>query len=89
MTADELIAYFAVTPAPGNLGTADIWRATRTSVENDFDPWTHLPALNSELWDEPVWISDDDCEVFLRRQVMGGTSNPVPNDGIYVARRPL
>ncbi len=50
-----------------------------------FGAWTHIPTLNSTISDEPVWVSDDDCEVFLSRE---GTQSNV-EDGIFVARRPL
>lgn len=90
LSGDELTMYWAVTGGDPSEGSGDIWRAERTSTANDFSGEEHFANLNGSLWDEPVWISDDDCELYLQRRNSGlGTPSPDAGDGIFVARRPL
>lgn len=78
-----------VTGSTPNEGWSDIWRAERSSRTSDFSGAEHFSNLNGDLWDEPVWVSDDDCELYLQRRDPGPPVDPVAGDGIFVARRPL
>ncbi|HEU5072932.1 MAG TPA: calcium-binding EGF-like domain-containing protein, partial [Polyangiaceae bacterium] len=90
LSGDELTLYWAVTGATPSEGSADIWRAERTSRASEFSGAAHSGDTNSNLWDEPVWAADDDCELYLQRRSSGlGGSDPVAGDGLFVARRAL
>jgi len=89
LSGDERTMYWAVTGDTPNEGWSDIWRAERSSTASDFSGAEHFSNLNGDLWDEPVWISDDDCELYLQRRDPESPIAPVAGDGIFVARRPL
>lgn len=84
LTPDELKVY------SGNRG---IFRAERAQTELPFGAYEQAVDLGT-LWTDPIWISPDDCELVLlvfdadlpAEDFVEGAS---PNDGVFIARRPL
>jgi len=63
---------------------ANIWRAQRSSTTSPFGAPTLVTELNSELDDEPSWLSSDGCTLYF-------SSNRAGSSGgydIFVATRP-
>lgn len=82
---DELTLYFSTTRSDGGaLGGQDIWRATRDTIDDDFDPPEAVVELNTERDERPVWVAPDDCEIFLLRQ----DEAPATARRVMSARRP-
>ena len=49
----------------GGLGTADLWSATRDSIDDDFGDAQNLAALSSSKVDFLTGLSPDECELYL------------------------
>jgi hypothetical protein len=85
VSADERVLYFAVSiPGPSNVGSADIYVATRATATGDFTNPIRLTGdvNNPDLLDTPGWISDDNCRLYISRQI----DNTLFYD-VYVAER--
>jgi Tol biopolymer transport system component len=80
VSSDELTIYFGSDRnAPGARGF-DIYMARRASKDAEFGDVTPVTELNSGNSEFPNWISPDGCTIYLHRWL--------PDDDIYVARRP-
>jgi len=77
ISADELMLYYS------NYPNADIFRTTRSSKNVPFDVGLPLPNVNTTGPDIPLYISPDDCLLYLRANTTGSA---LDND-IWVARR--
>lgn len=88
ISKDELTMFFASDrPVPGGgMVGYNIWVAKRTAPELAFDEPTLVPAINSNQFDEPSWLSLDGCRLYLmsKRQLANES-----RQAIYVAKRPL
>jgi hypothetical protein len=80
VTLDELTVYFA-SDRVGGSGGRDIWKATRTTLNDAFGNPTNITELNTASIDEPSWISDDGCRIYVSSTI-GGTAD------LYVASKP-
>lgn len=76
---DELHLFYAVT----ELASADVLIATRTAVGQTFGSPTTVPSVNSNAQDTPLFISDDDCELYIASRRAGGAGGL----DVYRARR--
>ena len=79
ISADELTLYYS------NYPIADISRTTRTSKNVPFDVGAPVANVNTAGLDVPLYISPDDCFLYLRS---GATVSTSEND-IWIARRGL
>jgi hypothetical protein len=77
ISADELTLYYSNYPNP------DIFRTTRSSKNVPFDVGLPVPNVNTTGADIPLYISPNDCFLYLRATDTGST---LDND-IWVARR--
>lgn len=66
VSADQLTLYFTRTPK--NQSNADIWRATRASVDVSFDPAEPVTELNSSSAEDRVVLSADQRVAILGSQ---------------------
>ena len=83
ISTDELELHF-VSDRPGGQGNADMWVATRATVNDEWGPPVNLgPAINSPNWDGYPSISPDGLLLFLCSNRPGAH----PWGDIYVARR--
>ncbi len=82
LSPDGLVIYVGSNRA-GTHGDRDIWRAERASRDIPFGPLVNLEAVNTSSWEQPVWISGDDCTLYLDSTRPGGAGG----GDIYVARR--
>jgi hypothetical protein len=86
VSRDERTMYFASNrQADGGLGsTAHVWRATRPSTTSVFDAVgaTWIAELSSNGFDEPMWLSPDNCRLYFRSSRVAD-----PSYWIYVATR--
>jgi Tol biopolymer transport system component len=67
LSEDELTMYFA--SSRPNLGSLDIYQATRASVQDPFGEPVALTELNGPEAQVPSWISADNCELYFTRYV--------------------
>lgn len=77
ISADEFTLYYSNYPNP------DIFRTTRSSRNVPFDVGLSLANVNTTGPDIPLYVSPDDCFLYLRSNTAGTTE---AND-IWVARR--
>jgi hypothetical protein len=77
ISADELTLYYSNNPNP------DIFRTTRSSRNVPFDVGLPVANVNTTGADVPLYVSPDDCFLYLRASATGSTQD---ND-IWVARR--
>ncbi len=77
ISADELTLYYS------NYPIADIFRTTRSSKNVPFDVGLPVANVNTTGPDVPLYVSPDDCMLYLRSNTSGSTQ---AND-IWVARR--
>jgi Tol biopolymer transport system component len=80
LSADGLTIYFG-SSRTGTSGADDIYVATRTSAGDRFGTPVRVAGVNSTAMDEPSWVSDDGCLLYL-------FSNRGGNYDLYVASRP-
>src|SRR6476659_5964141 len=59
LSRDELTMYFT-SDRPGGLGGNDLWFATRTSVDDIWEPPTNLSVLNTSALDSLAVLSSDE-----------------------------
>lgn len=72
LSRDELRLYFGSRRA-GTIGGSDIYVSTRASKASDFAAATSLGnVVNSTATDLPVWVSADDCVLYLTSDRAGG-----------------
>jgi hypothetical protein len=85
---DQRVLYFNSSRSDGTAkGGADVWRARRADVDDDFDPPQAVDELNTESHEKPMWVSADDCEIFLVRYIDDNSGSTTPR--VMSARRPL
>jgi len=80
---DGLTIYFS-SRRSSTASDANIWRAQRSSTTSPFGAPTLVTELNSELDDEPSWLSPDGCTIYF-------SSNRAGSSGgydVFVATRP-
>lgn len=77
ISADELILYYSNYPNP------DIFRTTRVSKGVPFDPGIPLANVNTTGPDIPLYVSPDDCSLYIRATMSGS----VQDNDIWVAIR--
>jgi Tol biopolymer transport system component len=82
IAADGLSIFFASTGS-GGLGIGDIWLATRASISDPFGTPVDVTTVSSTSDDWPVWLSSDNCRLYLASTRAGGSG---AND-LYVAAR--
>ena len=63
LTDDELTLYFA--SSRPNLGSVDVFEATRTSTQDPFGEPINVTELNGLNADLPSWISPDNCQLYV------------------------
>lgn len=63
-TRDALTVYFHAV-REGSVGSADLWRARRESLDDDFGEAEHLLTLSSPRIDFLGGLSPDECELYL------------------------
>lgn len=80
VTSDGLTAMFG-SSRPGGAGGRDVYRTTRPSLADPFSPPVYVAEVSSEADDQPTWLADDGCVLYLSSD-RGGTYD------IYVATRP-
>lgn len=68
LASDELRLFYAVTEDAG----ADVLVATRAAVGQAFGSPTLVQNVNSTAQDTPLFISDDDCELYIASRRPGG-----------------
>lgn len=68
-------------------GLAGIARATRDSASELFAEWELVTALDGPGWDQPIWISDDECEIIIRQDAEDAGLNPTDASNVFIARR--
>lgn len=82
---DDLAIYWGTNRTDGGAdGNGDIWIATRPSTSAPFGTPMRHGTLNTLSYDEPGWISADNCVMYLASDRPGGLGGR----DIYVARRP-
>ena len=64
LSANGLTIYFASNRA-GGMGRLDLWRATRTSVDQPFGPAENLPVMNSPSDELDIALSSNERELLL------------------------
>jgi Tol biopolymer transport system component len=69
VSEDELTIYFA--SSRPNLGSVDIYQATRANAQDPFGEPIALTELNGPDAQLPSWISADNCELYFTRYAMG------------------
>ena len=86
VSKDGLVLYFGSTRTAGTGGRTgnDIWVATRASITDPFGLPTLVGNVNSVKDDEPTWLSNDGCRLYLQSDRAGGAGM----QDIYVAARP-
>jgi hypothetical protein len=80
VTLDELTVYFA-SDRTGTKGNEDVYKAARTSKSDPFGSVTNVAELNTTGLEQPNWISDDGCRLYL-------TSVSAGSYDIYIATKP-
>jgi Tol biopolymer transport system component len=75
LSADELTMYF-VSGRPGGRGASDLWRATRTSSEAEFEPPANAADLSSGQNEGRVVLSADGLSAFFSSDRGGGRGGP-------------
>lgn len=85
VAADDLTIYWGTNRSDGGSdGVGDIWVATRPSTSSPFgNPMRH-GTLNTLSYEEPGWLSADQCVMYIASNRPGGNGD----QDIYVARRP-
>lgn len=68
LSFDELRLFYAAT----ELASADVLVATRAAVGQAFGSPTTVQNVNSSAQDTPLFISDDDCELYIASRRAGG-----------------
>jgi hypothetical protein len=68
ISPDRLVLYFA---SNRNDAGEDVWRATRPSPSTAFGSATIVQELSTSTDEQPSWISDDGCVMYLTRKVTG------------------
>ena len=79
ISEDQLTLYYSDFPNP------DIHRTTRASRDEAFGVGLPVPNVNTTGGDVPLYVSPDDCLLFIRASATG----PSQGNDIWVARRPL
>ncbi len=82
LSPDGLVIYVGSNRS-GTHGDRDVWRAERASRDVPFGPLVNVDAVNTPSWEQPVWISADDCTLYLDSSRPGGAGG----GDIYVATR--
>ncbi len=81
---DELTLFYAsARPDGGAKGAWDIWMTKRKSKNDAFDLPVNVSELNTSQFDDPGWLSADQCDLYFGR---GGVN---ADTRLYVAHRPL
>jgi hypothetical protein len=76
---DQLVLYFNSNRSDGTAkGGADVWRTHRSDVDDDFEPPRAVDELNTAGDERPVWVSADDCEIFLIRWIDDNAGSTTP-----------
>jgi hypothetical protein len=81
VTRNGLKMYFSSVRPSGGPAGYNIWVAVRANIGDPFNTPVLVSNVNSDAYDEPNWISADDCRLYMSSQ-RGGKQH------IYVARRP-
>lgn len=61
LTGDQLTMYFLSTQS----GNADIWRASRSTIQDGFGAATPVTELNGTSYNQVTWVSPDGCTVYV------------------------
>lgn len=92
LTASETVVYSVVnrvTEEEDVQGLSAIGRGTRASKDTLFDSWELMAALDGPGWDQPIWVSDDECEIIIRQDREDSDGSPTDTSDIFIARRGL
>jgi hypothetical protein len=79
LSEDQLTLYYSNFPNP------DIYRTTRATRGMPFGVGLPVPNVNTTGADVPLYVSPDDCFLYIRAAATG----PTQGNDIWVARRPL
>ena len=82
LTGDELTVYFSSARA-GSAG-GDVYKATRSTLNDGFGTLTRVTELNTASNDGPTWISPDGCDILLTSDRAGGAGSY----DIWIASKP-
>ncbi|HSR95939.1 MAG TPA: hypothetical protein VLM79_02660 [Kofleriaceae bacterium] len=63
LTEDELTLYFA--SSRPNLGSVDVFEATRATAQDPFGEPVNLTEINGVNGDVPSWVSADNCQLYV------------------------
>jgi len=81
LSHDRLTIYFQSSrPGAGAMGSYDVWRSRRSTVNDGFPAPTPVTELNSAGADWPGWLSPDGCRLYLASDRSGTFA-------IYLAER--
>lgn len=85
LTADMLEIYFTSTRS----GDSDVWFATRSSVDVDFDPPVHVSVVNTSAFESSPAIDRDGLTLWFARRLDASDAGVLEGGGldIYVSRR--
>jgi Tol biopolymer transport system component len=84
LTADGLVVYFS--SQRSGVGQAEIYMATRSTVNGAFGTPLPVTELNSAAQDWPAYVSADGCTLYFCSERMAGTSGRTGAD-IFSATR--
>lgn len=85
ISPNGLVLYFSSTrPFAAGRTDENIWVATRAKTTDDFGLPTQVLNVNSPTADEPSWISNDGCRLYMISDRPGGPGG----QDIYLATRP-
>ena len=85
ISPNGLVLYFSSTrPFAAGRTDENIWVATRAKTTDDFGVPTQVLNVNSPTADEPSWISNDGCRLYMISDRPGGPGG----QDIYLATRP-
>jgi hypothetical protein len=78
LSSDQLVVYFgSLRAGTGTSGQTDIWMATRTTPAGTFTSPTPLTTINSSADDWPLWVSPDNCRLYLGSDRPGSGSRDI------------
>lgn len=85
ISPNGLVLYFSSTrPFAAGRTDENIWVATRAKTTDDFGLPTQVLNVNSPQSDEPAWVSNDGCRLYMISDRPGGPGR----QDIYLATRP-
>jgi hypothetical protein len=71
ITADGLALYYYAVRQPGP-GERDLWRASRSSLTEEFGDPKQVMGVNGPSYDHLPWVSQDELTIYYTTERMGG-----------------